>query len=753
MGSEKTVPPLLLEDVARAAAELTAERELEALLARFQDHLREWGSPSAVLAAIKDSSSESGWRLMPSLSFGSGPLGVELSLPRLIESAPGCLERPTIVRPEEEVPGVKPRDNCVVPWSHAGDSGILVLRGVPRPSPANLGEAVSVLSAPVWPRVLGGSLARIESLLADVRRAAETLGEDVPRQVERLRASRAPTEAAAGDDDDAEAARASKRETELEQARGEAQRFQREHDDVKERLLALETALEESEAERDQARAEAQKLSTGADSLRSDHATEVAQLVERCRSAEAAARTAEEVRTASQQELDEARAEMEHSTLDWDDLRGRVAVLQEALQDAEAERDRVGDEAERLSARVESMQADHATALENGEKARRTIGATAQTAQDDLIEAKKEIESVRKAAATAGGDQTERVASLETGLKDAVADRDRARTEVGQLSGRLESRQSEHDSTIEKLEEKWRNAASAAQVWQDELAGANRELDALKQHAGRSPSEASDQKERVNRLEAELKDVRIDRDRAREATERSSEKHGKTQADLKAARKDLARARKDLDSAQARVGNDDKGEGDEAGERPAPPASGDDGQALETLRNTLSVLRRTPFVAPGLRLSLEEGEALVAGSEGASARWLRVALLDRNASSIEPLADELEAAGLDVRVANYPEELALLMKTPDARDLGAVVCDILAFRPDQTVAGLFRGWEKDRPGLNFFLVFSSDDPAEAERASRVPQSLTAGRLSRPIDGKELIEKLQVMVQRQSASKS
>jgi hypothetical protein len=174
---------------------------------------------------------------------------------------------------------------------------------------------------------------------------------------------------------------------------------------------------------------------------------------------------------------------------------------------------------------------------------------------------------------------------------------------------------------------------------------------------------------------------------------------------------------------------------------------------METLRSTLAVLRRTPFVAPGLRLSLEEGEALVAGSEGASARWLRVALLDRDTSSVEPLADELEAAGLDVRVANYPEELALLMKTPDAKDLGAVVCDILAFRPDQTVAGLFRGWEKDRPGLNFFLVFSSDDPAEAERASRVPQSLTAGRLSRPIDGRELIQKLQVMVQRQSASKS
>ena len=69
------------------------------------------------------------------------------------------------------------------------------------------------------------------------------------------------------------------------------------------------------------------------------------------------------------------------------------------------------------------------------------------------------------------------------------------------------------------------------------------------------------------------------------------------------------------------------------------------------------------------------------------------------------------------------------------------------------MAGLFRGWDKDRPGLSFFLVFNPNDPAEAERATRVPQSLTAGRLSRPIAGKELIEKLQVLVQRQSASKS
>ena len=51
MESENTVPSLLLEDVARAAAELTAERELDALVARFLDRLRDWGSPSAVLAS------------------------------------------------------------------------------------------------------------------------------------------------------------------------------------------------------------------------------------------------------------------------------------------------------------------------------------------------------------------------------------------------------------------------------------------------------------------------------------------------------------------------------------------------------------------------------------------------------------------------------------------------------------------------------------------------------------------------------
>jgi len=123
-------------------------------------------------------------------------------------------------------------------------------------------------------------------------------------------------------------------------------------------------------------------------------------------------------------------------------------------------------------------------------------------------------------------------------------------------------------------------------------------------------------------------------------------------------------------------------------------------------------------------------------------RWLRIAVLDRDTAGLEPLAAELEAAGMDVKIASHPEELALLLKTPQGRELDAAICDVLAFRPDQTVAGIFRGWEKDRPGLALYLSFARDSPAEVERAQRVPQSLTKGRFQRPLNRPELQELLE-----------
>ena len=121
---------------------------------------------------------------------------------------------------------------------------------------------------------------------------------------------------------------------------------------------------------------------------------------------------------------------------------------------------------------------------------------------------------------------------------------------------------------------------------------------------------------------------------------------------------------------------------------------------------------------------------------------MRVAVLDRDTAGLEPLAAELESAGLDVKIASHPEELALLLKTPQGRELDAAICDVLAFRPDQTVAGIFRGWEKDRPGLALYLSFSRDSPPEVERVQRVPLSLTKGRFQRPLNRTELMEMLE-----------
>ncbi len=123
-------------------------------------------------------------------------------------------------------------------------------------------------------------------------------------------------------------------------------------------------------------------------------------------------------------------------------------------------------------------------------------------------------------------------------------------------------------------------------------------------------------------------------------------------------------------------------------------------------------------------------------------RWARIAVLDRDSAGLEPLAAELESAGLDVKIASHPEELALLLKTPEGRELDAAICDVLAFRPDQNLAGIFRGWEKDRPGLALYLSFGPDSPPEVERAQRVPLTLTKGRFQRPLNLTELMEMLE-----------
>ncbi len=83
--------------------------------------------------------------------------------------------------------------------------------------------------------------------------------------------------------------------------------------------------------------------------------------------------------------------------------------------------------------------------------------------------------------------------------------------------------------------------------------------------------------------------------------------------------------------------------------------------------------------------------------------------------------------------------MTFFIKTPDARGLSAVVCDVMAFRSDQNLSELFKSWRQDLPSLGLYLTFKADNPTEAEKAQRIPSVLTAGYLPRPLQKESLIE--------------
>ena len=145
-------PPLPLDEVAAAGLALAAEPDLAGMGRRLRERLESWAAPSLVLCIERDAGADGGWRTVPELSSGTPSAGVERTLARMIEEAPaGTLARPTLLRTEVTAANVRPRDNVIVPWSWSGASGYLVLRGVPRPAPANLAEAVALVCLPVWP--------------------------------------------------------------------------------------------------------------------------------------------------------------------------------------------------------------------------------------------------------------------------------------------------------------------------------------------------------------------------------------------------------------------------------------------------------------------------------------------------------------------------------------------------------------------------------------------------------------------------
>jgi hypothetical protein len=654
--TEETSRVVPFDEAAQAVFELSGKGDLAGLLSRFQERLKEWCAPSAVLAATKDPAAEGGWRLLGPMCQGSGPLGAERSIRQLLEDVPEGLTRPTVVRPQSAFPGARPRENCVVPWEFDGQSGLLVLRGIAESRPSNLASAVALLAMAVWPRLLGGPAGRVEASITELRRMADRLREDAERELERLRAgaAAAPGGPAPGPVDP-------------------------------ERLRSLERQLlaAKEDAEREAgARGELdEKLKAVGD--------EKGAALARIAAAEQAAEKAREQLAAAET----ARASVEL----------RLATTERRKAELE----------DRLSA-VEKSRTEALQKLAAAEKAR----AGAEEQLSAAGKGRPDLEERLAAAERAKADVDERLAAAAR----AAAATESQLTAVAKARAEAEGQRAMAERARADLEDKIRGLEEAASATPDAAYAlkAQKELNDTRDEAQRLRLERQELEQQVTTLEKALGEAEEERDQARREAEK------------------------------ARAGGGVAAPPREAGEKAA--ADGGPSPAGETMRRVLAVLRRTPFLPPEVRVSAQEAQALLSpAGEDRKAPRMRVALLDRDAGSLAALADELEQNGIDVKVASHPEELALLLKTPEGRGLNAAVCDVLAFRPDQNVAGIFRSWEKDRPGLGLFLSFAPDSTAEVERAQRVPASLTAGRFQRPLKRPELVEMLEPVLRRQGQS--
>jgi hypothetical protein len=295
----------------------------------------------------------------------------------------------------------------------------------------------------------------------------------------------------------------------------------------------------------------------------------------------------------------------------------------------------------------------------------------------------------------------------------------------------VEDRLRELRRLVEELEAQLRAEAAS-----DREAGEAREAS---EAAAKAAQEAKQERDKAS---ADRDAARAEADELKgrlEALQGKLESEGSRVAELLARASEAETAR---DGALAKLEAAEKA----AAERPAQPeaaaatASGTlGGDSIKALRSAVEALRRTPFVPPTVRVLFGEAEGHLQVSPAAGSRSGRILLLDRDASMLGALAGELEREGLEVLIAHYADEVSLFLKTPEARELSALVLDVLALRPDQNVVELVRAWRRDLPNLAVYLTFRADNPTEAERAQRLPSSTTAGYIPRPLKKEALLD--------------
>jgi hypothetical protein len=734
--------PLPTDEIETAAVQVAAEPSLEAQGQSVCQAVRRWGSPSLVACLKRDASVEDGWRVVSELCSGPLSAGFQQSFARQIEeTAPQPLEAPKRIPPPEDFDGmvVKPRDTWLIPWSTStGASGIVLLRGMPRPYPANIADATARLCEPLWPQVAAAyapASATVDTGAtppepAPAATPEPTAGSPTPppdapetsalsaiaAELSRL-AGRLTEEVGRAAPSPAETARLEKLEREL----GEANVA----------VAVLRSQIESLEQARQ-----------AAEEARSTAHTELAGLKERL---DRAARQDEEL--ASLRELAEKRGrEAEEAKRAAEAGEGQRADLEEARQQAERAR-------EAAEAQVEELKRSAEEKGPGEEELARLRG---------LVEQREREAGEAREAATAA---EQKLADLEQARKQADDARAKAEAELEELKGRPEPAASSEEVTrLQALADERERELSEER---SRATGLQERLDALERTQGESGEELGDAKATLKKLELALayKDAELEESRRHiAALERRT---GELDAEKKAAegqqvgatvelqdlRSRLADAETrlqlevqgresaatELEATQQRLTAAEQKLSEAPAEEPgaaaaaeaavATGAPADWKAASDSVVGALAALRRTPFVPPMLRIAFGSVEEAFGVSVAASPT--RVLLLDRNVTRLEGVAAELEKGGLTSLIAHYPEEISFFLKMPEGDRTTAIVCDVMAFRPEQDLLDLFRLWRRDVPSLTIVLCYQADNPAEQERVVGVP-TRTAGRLPMPL---------------------
>ncbi len=708
--TEEGVPVVPWEQVAAASSALAAQARLVDVAARFLALVESWGAPTAVLCAYRDPSAPEGVRMVPELTSGAVTPAAERALAKLFTEYPAdALTRPTLLGATEEAAGIKVRDTLVVPWSHEGTtSGFLVLRGLPRPHPTNLGDAVTLLAQPLWPR-FGGRAASTAKAPGGVEGVDRRLGELVAL-VEGLKSDwRAALSIAEGEKAKANAEVVALR-TQVEDLQKAAASGAEKDRAAAE---AAGTAREQAEAERDKARVEVSELRARVETV--------------------------------QRDLDVARSQAEGAS-------ARADAAGKGREQAESERDASRGEVSTLKTRVETLEKDlesarsagkteAAASVEAAVKGREQAESERDASRGEVSTLKTRVETLEKDLESARSAGKAEAVSVETAVKareQAESERDASRGEVSTLKTRVE--------TLEKDLESARSAGKTDRAASVEAAVKAREQAEAERDSARS--EVSDLKTRVETLQRDLEAARSAGSSDAASAQSALKAREQAESDRDAARAEALELKTRVDALQ-RDPDPSRAEAgaNPAGDAPSGPEREKWQHSMEVFRSAFEAIRRTPFVPPTVRVWVGEAEGLLESKPAAPVRLGRILLLDRDAPMLSGLAGELEAAGLDVLIAHHPDEVSLFMKTPEAQGLTALVLDVLALRPDQNVAELVKTWRRDLPDLALFVTFRADNSNESERAQRLPSTATSGYFPRPLQKATLLDAVAKLARR------